>query len=274
MKNLIFGVFVLFICNQIQAQEGKFAEVNGVKLYYEIHGDGEPLLLLHGFTMSHDMWLPWVDNLSKDYQIILVDLRGHGKSSNPSNEFTHRQSAEDIFALMNFLGIKEFKAMGVSSGGMTLTHMATMDTTRIQSLILIGSTTYFPETSRVLQKDATYENVSAKNPGWMEYMRRVQPGGEAQIRNLLRQFNRMADSYDDMNFTSPYLSTIKCHTLIIHGDRDQHFPVDIPVNSYKSMPNAYLWIIPNFRHNIPNKETPLGNIFLNTITQFLAGDWN
>ncbi len=274
MRNLIFGVFVLFISNQIQAQEGKFAEVNGVKLYYEIHGDGEPLVMLHNFTSSHERWLPWVDDLSKDFQLILVDLRGHGKSSNPTNEFTHRKAAEDIYALLDHIGIKAFKAMGFSSGAMTLTHMATMDTARIQSLILIGSTTYYPETSRTFTRNATYENVSVNSPDWMEVMKRFHPGGEAQIRNLLRQFNGMADSYDDMNFTSPFLSTIKCPTLIIHGDRDQYFSVDIPVDSYQSMPNAYLWVIPNFGHNVPNNGTPLYDIFINTITQFLAGDWN
>ena len=58
----------------------------------------------------------------------------------------------------------------------------------------------------------------------------------------------MKDSYDDMNFTKPYLSTIKAKTLIVHGDRDEYFPVEIPVTLYNSIPNSYLWILPNMNH--------------------------
>ena len=91
--------------------QSQYADVNGIKIYYEIHGEGYPLVLLHGFTMSHEMWLPWVDDLSKDYQVILVDLRGHGRSTNPSNIFTHLQSAKDIYALMDVIGIAKFKGI-------------------------------------------------------------------------------------------------------------------------------------------------------------------
>lgn len=271
MKNLIITLFIFLLCNQIHAQEGHYANVNGVRLYYETYGSGEPLVLLHGFTMSHTMWEPFVEDFSKTYKVILVDLRGHGESTNPSNEFTHRESARDIYGLLDLLHIEKFKAMGYSSGGMTLTHMATMDTSRIQAMVLIGSTAFFPESCREIQRSVSYENTGE---GRMSNLKKQHPGGEKQIRSLLTQFNNMADTYDDMNFTSPYLSTIKSPTLIIHGDRDAFFPVDIPVNSYKSIPNSYLWIVPNFGHSTPKKGTMLGSLFMETITMFLGGNWN
>ena len=245
--------------------------VNGVRLYYETHGSGEPLVLLHGFTMSHNMWEPFVEDFSKTYKVILVDLRGHGNSTNPSNEFTHRDSAKDIYGLLDSLNIDKFYAMGFSSGGMTLTHMATMDTTRIKAMVIIGSTSFFPDSCREIQLSVSYENTGEER---MNYLKKQHPGGEKQIRSLLIQFNNMANSYDDMNFTNPYLSTIKSPTLIIHGDRDAFFPVDIPVNSYKSIPNSYLWIVPNFRHSTPKKGTILGSLFMETITMFFDGNWN
>lgn len=55
--------------------------------------------MLHGFTDTHVSWLPWVENLSNEFKVILVDLRGHGKSTNPTNEFSHEKSAEDIYGL-------------------------------------------------------------------------------------------------------------------------------------------------------------------------------
>ncbi len=271
MNKLIFTITVFLVCIQVCAQNGNYADVNGVKIYYEIHGQGYPLVLLHGFTMSHEMWLPWVDDLSKDYQVILADLRGHGHSTNPSNTFTHRQSAKDIYALMDVIGIDKFKGIGFSSGAMTLTHMAILDSTRIEAMILMGSTSYFPEPSRTIQKSVSYETLPEN---WMNAMKRWQPGGATQIRSLISQFNSFADSYDDMNFTPPYLSQIKAPTLLIHGDRDQHFPVEIPVNSYKCIPNSYLWIIPNFAHQGIYKGSIWADAFLGAVNEFFSGKWS
>ena len=113
MKNLIFTLFALLIYTQIHAQEANYANVNGVKIYYEIHGEGEPLVLLHGFTMSHTMWEGWIEDFSKSYKLIIADLRGHGNSTNPSNEFTHEDSAKDIYGLLDLLNIDKFNAMGL-----------------------------------------------------------------------------------------------------------------------------------------------------------------
>jgi len=271
MKNLIFTLFALLFYTQIHAQETNYANVNGVKLYYEIYGEGEPLVLLHGFTMSNKMWEGWTEDLSKNYKLILVDLRGHGNSTNPSNKFTHKESAKDIYALLDILNINQFNAMGFSSGAMTLTHMATMNKTRIQAMVLISSTTFFPEVARVNQRSVSYDNPEE---GQMDYWEKQHPRGEKQIRSLLTQFSNMADSYDDMNFTSPYLSTIKSPTLIIHGDRDKFFSVDIPVNSYKSIPNSYLWIVPNFGHSSIDKNSIWADAFLKVVNNFFSGEWN
>lgn len=271
MKNLIFTLLALLFYTQINAQDANYANVNGVKIYYEIHGEGEPLVLLHGFTMSHTMWEGWIEDFSKSYKLIIADLRGHGNSTNPSNEFTHEESAKDIYGLLDLLNIDKFNAMGFSSGGMTLTHMATMDTSRIQAMVLIGSTSFFPESCREIQRSVSYENAEE---GMMNYLENQHPRGEKQIRSLLTQFNNMADSYDDMNFTSPYLSTIKSPTLIIHGDRDKFFPVDIPVNSYKSIPNSYLWIVPNFGHSSIDKNSIWADAFLKVVNKFFSEEWN
>lgn len=271
MKNLILIILGLLICIQTQAQEGNYMDVNGVKIYYEVHGEGEPLVLLHGFTMSHEMWSWWIEDLIKDYKLIIPDLRGHGNSTNPSNEFTHKQAAEDIYALLDSLNIEKFNGMGFSSGSMILTHMAIMDTSRIQAMILFGSTSYFPEPCRNLQREVSYETISE---GWMNSLNKLHPRGESQIRSLLTQFRNMSDSYDDMNFTKPYLSTIRSSTLIIHGDRDAYFPIDIPVDTYKSIPNSYLWIVPNFRHSIIRTDSIWADSFLEVVNQFFAGVWD
>lgn len=269
MKKLICIFISFIVCYQASAQNGQYENVNGIKLYYEVYGEGQPLVMLHGFTMNHEMWEPWVDDFSNKYKLILVDLRGHGHSTNPSS-FTHQKSAKDIYGLLDSLQIDTFQAMGFSSGAITLTHMATLDSTRIQSMVLIGSTSYFPESSKPLLQSFTYEDLGK---GWMNRMQKSHPRGEAQIRALLTQFRKLPTIHEDVNFTPPFLSAIKIPTLIIHGDRDSFFPIDIPVTSYESMPNSYLWVLPNFGHNYIDKKSIWEEAFLKVTNQFFSGEW-
>ncbi|MFQ5448725.1 MAG: alpha/beta fold hydrolase, partial [Saprospiraceae bacterium] len=83
MKKIILAYIVLLSGITTNAQTGHYAEVNGTKIYYEMYGEGEPLLLLHGFTVSHIVWDDLVKDLSKNYKLIIPDLRGHGNSTNP-----------------------------------------------------------------------------------------------------------------------------------------------------------------------------------------------
>lgn len=226
----------------------------------------EILVLLHNFTSSHTVWEQWVDSLSKEYKLIVPDLRGHGKSTNPSNVFTHADAANDIYGLMDQLNIEKFKAIGASSGGMTLVHMATMDSTRIVSMVLVGATSRFGKPAREIMKKSTFETIPED---WMSDMKNHHPGGEEQIKTLLHQFNGMANSYDDMNFTAPYLSQIKCPTLIIHGENDEFFPLEIPIEMSNAIPNSSLWIIPNGGH-LPIWETVWASKFIEVSKLFLS----
>jgi pimeloyl-ACP methyl ester carboxylesterase len=225
--------------------EERTVHINEADLFYRIRGDGPPLLLLHGYLGSSAMWDPYLDELARHFRLIVPDLRGHGRSTNPLSEFTHRQAALDIYALLDSLGIECTRAIGASTGGMTLLHMATQQPQRIEAMVVIGATTYYPERARTLIRAATTPSGRAKR---MEEMRRLHPGGNAQIERLFQHFSQFADSYDDMNFTPPYLATITASTLIIHGDRDEYFPVGIAVEMYEAIPNSSLWIVPQAGH--------------------------
>lgn len=268
MKKLIILSIIFLFCFKINAQNGKYVETNGVKIYYETHGEGDPLLLLHGFMSSHKYWDQWKEDLSKKYLLIIPDLRGHGNSTNPSNIYTHKLVAMDMYGLMDNLKIVKFKAIGGSSGGMTLIHMATMDTSRITSMILIGATSFYPEESRVIQRQISYDK---QHKDRLAFLETLHPGGEKQIRQLILQFKNMAVDYNDMNFTPPYLSTITSKTLIIHGDRDVFFPIEIPLISYKAIPNSYLWIVPNAGHmpfGFYEKNSIWADVYLKVIEDF------
>lgn len=224
--------------------------VNDAELYYQRVGQGPKLVLLHGFLGSHLQWKPYLEELAQDFEIIVPEFRGHGKSTNPSGAYTHRQNACDIYTLLDALEITHFNTVGFSSGGMTLLHMALQQPERIKAMSLWGTANYFPDECRAIQRKMTLENIAEQDPAWLENLRERHAHGDSQIRELLALFRQMADSYDDMNFTPPYLSTIRTPTLIVHGDRDQFFPVHIPVEMYQAMPNASLWILPNTDHNV------------------------
>jgi len=242
--------------------------INGIDLHYRMLGEGPPLVLLHQFGGCGAIWEPHVDRLSRHYRLIVPDLRGQGRSTNPTGEFTHRQAAQDIFALLDHLGIHRFKAMGISSGGMTLLHMATQQPGRVEAMVLIGATTQFPEQARAIMRNSAPDSLPAHE---REDWGRCSFRGDAQTREVLLQFYRMKDSYDDMNFTDPYLSTITANTLIIHGDRDEFFPVNIALQMYRAIPRSALWVIPNGGH-IPIHGT-LGPAFQEEALGFLGSEW-
>lgn len=240
-------------------------KVNDIEMYYEVHGDGEPLVILHAFANAGPIWKPFIPTLKEHFNLIIPDMRGHGQSINPSNKFTHRQSALDIYALLDQLNIDQFKAMGFSSGGMTLLHMATKQPERIRSMVLLAATSYFPKECREQQAHALDKEW---DEGWAAF-NYLHKDGEKQMKLLRQQFYAFKDSYDDMNFTPPYLSTIKAKTLIVHGDRDVFFPVKIPVTMYESIPNSYLWIIPNMGHSL----LPASEYLIQNISDFLSDKW-
>lgn len=92
--------------------------------------------------------------------------------------------------------------------------------------------------------------------------------GDKQIEQLISQFNALSENYDDMNFTSETLSTIKSRTLIVHGNRDQFFPSTIAENLHRSIPNSTQWLIPNGDHSLVFDATL---DFSSTALRFIGG---
>jgi pimeloyl-ACP methyl ester carboxylesterase len=236
-----------------------------METYYEESGVGKPLLLLHGFGGCSQNWHPFTAKLAEHYRLILVDLRGHGYSSNPENTFTHREAADDVFLLLEKLGVEHFSAMGMSTGGMTLLHMATSQPNRIDSMVLISTTSHFTDQARAIMRRASFDTLPQEV---REMYRECAKRGDEQIRQLIQQFNALSENYDDMNFTAQNLSTITARTLVIHGDRDNFFPLEIAVNIYRSIPDAALWIVPNGDH-VPIYDSLVP--FTSTALRFLDG---
>lgn len=248
---------------------GETTLINGMQMYYELQGEGEPLVLLHGFTGSGANWELIFKEPPNGYQLVIPDLRGHGRSTNPSMVFTHRQSALDVFALLDRLKIEQFKAIGMSCGAKILIHMATQQPNRVKAMVLVSAAHYFPEQARALMRQMTVD--SRTDEEW-QFMRQQHQSGDDQIRTLWAQGNAFKDSYDDMNFTPPFLSTITARTLIVHGDRDPLYPINIPMEIFTAIAQSYLWIIPNGGHGPIFGE--MSEPFASTSLAFLRDEWH
>jgi pimeloyl-ACP methyl ester carboxylesterase len=227
-------------------RKGHTARLNGIDLYYEREGRGEPLLLLHGFTGCGADWLhAGRDEFARAYELVVPDARGHGRSSGLPGEFSHRQCALDALALLDHLGVRRCKAVGMSLGGNTLLHLASIAPGRVDAMVLVSATMYFPEQARRLMRaSATADRPEAE---WRA-MRERHAGGDEQIAALWRQGCAFADDYDDMRFTPPALSRIEARALLVYGDRDPLYPVEMALDMYRAMPRAALCVVPGAGH--------------------------
>jgi pimeloyl-ACP methyl ester carboxylesterase len=150
--------------------------------------------------------------------------------------------------------------MGMSTGGMALLHMATSQPGRIDAMVLISATSYFPEQARSIMRRASFDTIPREV---REMYQECAKRGDEQIRQLITQFNALHANDDDMNFTAEILSGISARTLVVHGDRDNFFPVEIAVQLYRAIPEAALWIVPGGDHvpifdpMVPFAETAL-----------------
>jgi pimeloyl-ACP methyl ester carboxylesterase len=247
---------------------GKTITINGAEIYFETRGEGEPLLLMHGGGGIGAHWKLIFAEPPAAHQLIIPDLRGHGSSTNPAMKFTIRQLALDVLSLLDELGIQRCKAIGLSLGAKTLLHLATQQPQRIESMVLVSCAPYFPEQARAIMRELSPDHRSEAE--W-EQMRQWHKHGDEQIRALWQQMNKFKESYDDLNFTPPYLSTITARTLIVHGDRDPLYPLSLAVEMYASIPHSSLWVIPNAGHSPIFGEVK--DQFAETSMAFLDGRW-
>ena len=223
------------------AQTPKKAEtvvVNGQNIYYEVYGKGEPLFLLHAFTQSSKSWLPYVADYENNFEVYLVDIRGHGKSSWFKENISIRSIAKDLDALAAYLKLERINGIGYSYGGDMLIQMELLHPGLIKSMIIIGTcgtwhAKEFPEFLEYL----SYKNID--NLPWM----REQQTSEEQIKSILAQLPNYNVTVSDAE-----LKSIQARMLIVHGDNDVATPIECVAKVKKYVPNSYLWVLPNAEH--------------------------
>jgi pimeloyl-ACP methyl ester carboxylesterase len=220
--------------------------LNGIEMYFEERGEGSPLLLLHGGTgIGADWKHVFTGGEPAGFRVIVPDLRGHGRSTNTPGAFTFGQVAKDVLALLDHLGISRASAIGMSAGAKTLLHVATQQPDRLDAMVLISATPRFPDHARAAMAQLSVDTFS--DADWKMHRQR-HPRGDDQIRLLFAQMRGLKDDYTDMAFTAAQLGMIAARTLIVHGDRDPLYPVELALEMYRAIPRSALWIVPNGGH--------------------------
>ena len=219
------------------------SEVDGYTLHYRVGGSGPILLMLHGMTLTGEQWATYATDFTDSYTVVIADLPGHGGSSPFPDAFSFAKSAKLMHGLLDKLGAKQVYGIGHSAGGMTLLHMAIQQPKRLKAIVLIDAPHYFGPEARKITREDTWERL---DPAVQEWYRKLHPGGQIQAERIYRQYNRLADTSE--HIPTEILKTLSVNTLIVWGDRDPAFPLEIPMEMYRSLPNSALWVIPQQGH--------------------------
>ncbi len=224
---------------------GKVMDVNGIKLYYEVYGEGEPVLLLHGNGQSISAFMNQKDTFAKKYKVIIVDCRERGKSTyDKTKELTFDIQTEDLKLFLEKLNIKKTKILGWSDGGILALSMAMKYPQMVDKIACSGANIY-PEgvkddelkSMKEMLASLIKENKDHKNDILIDLL------------NLDLKYPNW--KYEDLN-------KIQCPSLIIAGDKDI-IKTEHTVKIAESIPHGQLAIIPNSSHFVPEEKPELFN---------------
>ena len=242
MKKVTLFLIFLSIATLSFGQLPKKAErvaVNDTHLYYEVYGEGEPLIFLHGYTLSSEMWSSFVGEFQEAYEVYLIDLTGHGKSDAFTKDLSIRSVGEDLDALLKYLKLDKVKAVGFSYGGDVLFQLAIMNPTIVESMITIGAIGTWDVNNHQNYLDAfTFENIS-NFPRLSAYH-----SSESQVRALFEQFKNYTVRVSDNE-----LKAIQTDVMLLFGDDDEGIQLEEAFRARTHLPNSDLWILPNQTHS-------------------------
>ena len=223
---------------------GHYVTSGDAKIYYEVYGKGQPIVILHGgmFGSTYEMH-QFIDSLKKNYQVIAVSTRGHGKTELGSVPLTYEQRAKDVNAVINAVTKDSVTVLGFSDGGYTAYKLATIYPEKVRKMIVIGASETFPGMRKVQM--AVTEAVAMDSAYWKQQLALM-----PEPQRLQEMFDKVADSYHNLTIGKELLSTIKCPSLIVAGDRDASNTVQRTVNTAQMIPNSQLAIIPNGTHTV------------------------
>jgi pimeloyl-ACP methyl ester carboxylesterase len=203
---------------------GEYAEVNGINLYYETHGAGRPMILLHGGLMSGEMFGPVLPALAERHQVIAVDLQGHGRTADIDRPIDIRLMADDIAALIDHLGLEKPDIVGYSLGGGVALFTAVKYPEKIGKLVSASANIRRDAIPAEMLAQQAQVNAAAvpfmKDTPMYELYQRVAPRPEDFGRLLDKMGESMGKDFD----VSEEVRGLQVPTLIVAADADMAPP--------------------------------------------------
>ena len=216
-----FLVATMAITN-LSAQQGPtagYAPVNGLRMYYEVHGSGEPVVLLHGAFMSiPGNWAGWIDELSKTRKVIAVEMQGHGRTADIAREFSNENHADDVAALIRYLELPRADLIGYSMGGGVAMQVAMRHPDQVRRVVVISST--FRRDGRTREASDAIAGLTAEvfkgSPLETEYQR-LSPTPD-QFATFVERMVAADGKQDELS--ADQLRATAAPMFFIHGDAD------------------------------------------------------
>jgi pimeloyl-ACP methyl ester carboxylesterase len=243
-----------------------YAVLPDIKLYYEEHGSGEPILFLHGFTLDRRMWGPQVPYFSEAFRVLVLDQRGHGKSDAPVTGYSRDERSEDVLHLLDFLKIDRVHLVGLSMGGAVAIGFALKYQERLRSLTLVSTGAAGFSTGKKFSrldsvaKDRGKEAVMSE---WMKMALLWYKGDKVEIKNLMSQ---MMSEHSGAIWMDPtrgkypktvdleHVQAITVPTSIFAGSADRVF-VPLSRQLHEKISGSRLFIYDGIGHML-NLEAP------------------
>lgn len=218
---------------------GKYYDIRGFKMYCEIYGSGEPLLIIHGNGGSINNFTYQIPYFAKNYKVIIADSRSQGKSADTGDSLTYEMMADDYAGLLDALKLDSVNVIGWSDGGINGLLLAMRHPKKVKKLAVTGAN-LAPDTTAVGQD--IWDMVRPALAGL--YTKSNKTPQEKNSFKLLRLL------CEQPHIQPSSLKSIGCPTLVIGGDHDV-IKEEHTFLIYKSIPKAYLWILPGSGHSTP-----------------------
>ena len=250
-KLLINIVALLTVLASLPTYGQNYMNVNGLKMYYEIKGKGQPLLFIHGGGLCTEAYRHEIDFLSKNFKVIAADNQAQGRTNDIDREISYKNMAADQITLLDSLAIDNTIVFGHSDGGVVGLYMTINNPKRIKKLIVSGSNYkadgILDEYTELL-KQATPEMYQN------DFFNKLSPDGPEHWPIVMQKLKTMW--LNEPRITEQELKSIVNPTLIIVGDHDM-IKINHTVELFKSISNSCLLVVPDATHSVLAEKSAL-----------------
>ena len=224
-----------------------YAQVRGLKMYYELHGSGRPLVLLHGAFGMVEAWGTVLPTLAKHYQVIIAEMQGHGRTADIDRPFTSEDMADDTAALLKELKIEKADVFGYSMGGQIGLALAIRHPGVVDRLAIIGATAGPMKDTYERDMYQQFLSITPENfniPQMIDPYTKVAPNPD-KWPDLVRKIREAGITYQ--GYTPEQMKGITAPVLVMMGDREG-IRIEHAVEMRRLIPNSQLAIFPTADH--------------------------